>query len=244
MRCAGSQNSEISIIDRVKATLAAPRDTRPCVTLTYAQSLDGCIAANPGAPTDISGDATRKMSHRLRALHDAILVGINTVLVDDPQLTVRLVDGWSPRPIIVDSMLRTPPHARVLTESKTSPLLVTTERACPERAEKLTEAGAEILRIPSTPEGLVDLRALMQILPKHGVQSVLVEGGAHIITSVFTEYLADQVVVTIAPRILGGVPSVRPLRALNEATRPRLAAVCYEVNEPDLVLHGELARPT
>ena len=242
MRRVSSHAEDSSILDRVQAILAAS-STRPCVTLTYAQSLDGCIAANAGTATEISGPRARKMSHRLRAIHDAILVGINTVLVDDPQLTVRLVEGWNPRPIIVDSLLRTPTHARVLKASRTRPLLATTERACPERAERLTEAGAEILRIPSTPQGLVDLRALMQILTDQGVRSVMVEGGAHIITSVLTEHLADQVVVTIAPRILGGVRSVRPLGALDEATRPRFAAVHYEASETDVVMHGELVQP-
>ena len=85
---------------------------RPFVSLSYAQSLDGSLAAKPGAPTRLSGTQANELTHRLRAAHDAILVGIGTILADDPQLTVRGVPGLQPRPVVLDSRLRTPPHSQ------------------------------------------------------------------------------------------------------------------------------------
>src|SRR5512143_1701471 len=87
---------------------------RPLVSLCYAQSLDGCIAAERGRPTQLSGPETKQITHRLRALHDGILVGIGTVLADDPHLTVRHARGENPQPVVLDSRLRTPVEARLI----------------------------------------------------------------------------------------------------------------------------------
>src|SRR4030095_2122097 len=91
----------MAVIDRVRCSDASMR--WPCVTLSYAQSLDGSIAGCTGEPLGISGGPALDFTHRLRAMHDAILVGVNTVLTDDPRLTVRRVEGPNPRPIVVDS---------------------------------------------------------------------------------------------------------------------------------------------
>ncbi len=101
---------------------------RPYVTLSYAQSLDGSITARRGEPLAISGPESLEMTHRLRAEHDAILVGIGTLLADDPRLSVRLVAGADPQPIIVDSRLRFPLNARILLDGR-SPWIATTEEA-------------------------------------------------------------------------------------------------------------------
>ena len=96
-----------------RATTHRLQTGRPLVSLSYAQSLDGSLAARRGSPLLLSGKASMQLTHRLRASHDAILVGIGTILADDPQLTVRLVQGPQPQPVILDSHLRLPPNARV-----------------------------------------------------------------------------------------------------------------------------------
>jgi 3,4-dihydroxy 2-butanone 4-phosphate synthase/GTP cyclohydrolase II len=105
---------------------------RPRVTLTYAQSLDGSIAARSGRPLPLSGTESRHYTHQLRAAHDAILVGIGTVLNDDPRLNVRLASGAAPRPIVLDSELRCPIDARCLEVSR-RPIVITTDRAAADR---------------------------------------------------------------------------------------------------------------
>ncbi len=115
----GAQAQETRVMDRVKTALAAAsehrqRTGRPLVTLSYAQSLDGSIADRPGRPLSLSGSQCMTLTHGLRASHDAILVGIGTVLADNPRLNVRLVTGESPQPVIVDSRLRFPPYANLL----------------------------------------------------------------------------------------------------------------------------------
>ena len=97
----------------------------PYVTLTYAQSLDGSIAATPGRPLSISGPVSMTLTHALRAAHDAILVGIGTILADNPQLTVRYLKGKDPQPVIVDSRLRCPLDARVLRHDPPVPVSYT-----------------------------------------------------------------------------------------------------------------------
>lgn len=127
------------------------RPWRPAVTLAYAQSLDGCIAAARGTPTRLSGAESMRLTHELRARHDAILIGVNTVLADNPQLSTRLVPGPSPRPVVLDSRLRTPPSARLLRDTDGGPrgaiIVCDLEEAESERAESLRAAGALILPV-------------------------------------------------------------------------------------------------
>jgi 3,4-dihydroxy 2-butanone 4-phosphate synthase/GTP cyclohydrolase II len=147
------------------------------VTLAFAQSLDGCITACQGSSTAISGDQSFLMTHQLRAMHDAILVGINTVLVDDPQLTVRYADGENPIPVVLDSCLRTPPTAKLLHQEKQQAIIVTLQDASKEREEKLFEAGARVIRMPEAPAGGIQLTDLFSWLRKQNVNT-LISGAA------------------------------------------------------------------
>ena len=187
-----------------------PRNGRPYITLTYAQSLDGSIALQRGQPTLISGPEAMQLTHRLRAQHDAILVGIGTILSDDPSLTLRLVAGEQPQPVIIDSHLKCPLDARVFDHPK-RPLFVTTTQADRGKQQQVVSRGASVFIVHSTPAGLVDLQAAMTELNGTGIQSVMVEGGAQIITSFLTAALVDSMVVTIAPRLLGGLNAVSHL---------------------------------
>jgi diaminohydroxyphosphoribosylaminopyrimidine deaminase/5-amino-6-(5-phosphoribosylamino)uracil reductase len=174
----------------------------PFVTVKFAQSLDGRIATATGDSQWISSQSSLRFAHKLRREHDAIMVGIGTVLRDDPRLTVRLVNGRNPLRVIVDSRLRLPLSARVLAEGAARHTLVAaTEMAEPERVRELERLGAEVLRLPANFG--VDLAGLLAELGRRHISSVLVEGGARIVTSLLAARLVNRLVVAVAPKIIG-----------------------------------------
>lgn len=213
------------------------RHGRPLVTLTYAQSLDGSIAARPGHPLALSGPLSQTFTHRLRAAHDAILVGIGTVLADNPRLNVRLVPGRHPQPVVLDSRLRFPSYARLLKDGA-SPWIVTATHADPARQEELEEQGALILRLPVASGGGIDLPSLMTALADRGIASLMVEGGAQVITSFISSRLVDQVIVTIAPVLVGGMRVLEYSPAGLSGPFPRLTQVSFHQVGEDLVVWG------
>jgi len=228
----------MAVIDRVHQTDAATR--WPCVTLSYAQSLDGSIAGCSGETLGISGGPALDFTHRMRAMHDAILVGVNTILVDDPLLTVRRCAGRNPRPIIVDTHLRTPLDSRLVQRRDAATIIATTVGACTEKAARLAASGAEVWFLPKNASGRVELPALFARLGTEGIGSVMVEGGASIITSVLSADLADQLVITVAPCLVGGVRAVGALDGASMA-RPGLVRVRYARAGDDLLVHSEFA---
>jgi GTP cyclohydrolase II len=179
----------------------APRPDRPYVVLKYAQTLDGRIATGSGDSKWISGEEERALSHALRAACDAVLVGVGTVLRDDCRLNVRMVPGASPLRVVLDSTLRTPSTAQVF-DGDAPTVFLTTERAAEDDRKRVREAGAGIRVLPAG-RGGVDLPAALRQLRDEGVRSVLVEGGAQVITSMLGAGLADRIVVGTAPRIIG-----------------------------------------
>ncbi|MGA8571032.1 MAG: dihydrofolate reductase family protein [Desulfobaccales bacterium] len=238
----GTPASATGILVRVRAALkSAPehrkRTGRPLVTLSYAQSLDGSIAARPGHPLTLSGPQSLVLTHSLRSFHDAILVGIGTVLADNPHLNVRLVRGRNPQPVIVDSRLRFPPYADLLGKGRT-PWIVANEGADPDRRQALEAAGARIFCLPSS-NGWVDLEALLKRLGEMEVNSLLVEGGAQVITSFLAARLVDRVIVTIAPLLVGGLRVGDGMGPANCRCFPRLGNLTYQRLGEDLVLMGE-----
>lgn len=183
---------------------AQAHSDRPFVTLTFAQSIDGSISAAPGEKTTLSGDASMRMTHTLRTLHDAILVGIGTVLADDPQLTVREVDGPDPQPIVVDTHLRTPPESKVLA-ADLKPWIACAPVTDPKRRSKLEALGAQIIPTPPNDGIGLNLGALAQALRSRGVERLMVEGGARIIHSFLQADLVDLIVITLVPRLMDGL---------------------------------------
>ena len=178
----------------------------PFVIAKFAMSLDGKIATKSGDSKWISGQEARRQVHSLRHIVDAIMVGVNTVLADDPQLTAREVEGGArrqPLRVIVDSYGRTPPQAQALKGPGTT-LVATTGALRPGRDGALKEVGAELLTLPEA-EGMVDLAELMKALGQRQIASVLVEGGGALLGSLFDLGLVDKVVAFIAPVIIGGV---------------------------------------
>jgi len=232
----------IPILEQVYGVLESAaahrrRTGRPLVTLSYAQSLDGSIADRPGRPLALSGEASMVLTHGLRAAHEAILVGIGTVLADNPRLNVRLAAGKDPQPIVVDSRLRFPSYANLLRNGRT-PWIATNEAADPERQEALEAAGAKVLRLAGS-NGWVDLADLLQYLGSLGINSLMVEGGAQIITSFLASRLVDQVILTIAPLLVGGLRVVDHLGRSSSRSFPRLRHLSYQQLGEDLVLRGE-----
>ncbi|WP_369133939.1 RibD family protein [Modestobacter sp. I12A-02662] len=183
---------------------------RPHVVLKYAQTLDGRIATRTGDARWISGAAERSLSHAMRACCDAVLVGAGTLLHDDPQLTVRMVPGASPVRVVLDSALRTPLTAKVLSDDAATVVLCRPD-ADPVRRGALEAAGAAVRDVPGGPDGLRIDEAL-RLLRSMGIASLLVEGGSRVITSLLRAAVVDRVVVSLSPTIIGaGVEAVGPL---------------------------------
>jgi diaminohydroxyphosphoribosylaminopyrimidine deaminase/5-amino-6-(5-phosphoribosylamino)uracil reductase len=179
----------------------------PWVTARFGASLDGKIATATGESRWITSEAARLESHRLRQEHDAILVGAGTVIADDPELTNRLPEAVrQPLRVVLDSTLRIPPAAKVLSGLETSPtLVVTTAQAKQEALADLRRTGAEVLVVDAAgPEQRVDLKQLLQLLGDRGILSVLVEGGAEVNGDLFDNHLVDGVVAFLAPLVIGG----------------------------------------
>jgi len=216
----------------------ARRHGRPFVTLSYAQSLDGSVAETYGEKSSLSCETSMRLTHALRADHDAILIGIGTVLVDDPRLTVRHVLGRSPRPVIFDSHLRFPITSRLLVDNPFPPVIVCTEGADRLRGGRLEKAGAAVVRVMSGDDGRVDIPAALAALAGRGIGSLMVEGGSRIIGSFLTGGHVDRVVLTIAPLFLGGLPSIGGMEQVAADRLPRLRQVSWMLLGRDIVITG------
>jgi diaminohydroxyphosphoribosylaminopyrimidine deaminase/5-amino-6-(5-phosphoribosylamino)uracil reductase len=203
-----------------RAWLTWVREGRPWLTLKAAATLDGKVATWRGESKWITGEAARREGHRLRDAHDACMVGVGTVLADDPRLTVRGVRGSrDPVRVVVDSRLRTPPGAKVLGRGR---VIVAATRAAPRAREaRLVAAGAEVWRLPG--RGAVDLAALAARLAKAGITSVLVEGGPTLHGALLDAGLVDEVDLFLAPLVLGGAGRKSGLSWIAGAGADRLA---------------------
>lgn len=195
----------------------------PFITVKYAQTLDGRIATSTGNSQWISSEASLKYAHQLRAEHDAIMVGRRTVDRDNPELTVRLVRGRNPLRIVVDSGLRVSKKSKLLRHTEHAATLVATaQRPSDRRFKTFSSSAADVISVKADKRGNVDLKCLFKILAKRGISSVLIEGGAQIITSVLKNNMADRLVTVIAPKIIGqGIEAVGDLgiKHLNEAKK-------------------------
>ena len=187
----------------------------PFVTAKFAMSLDGKIATRTGDSKWITGEEARRYVHELRAASDAIMVGVNTVIADDPQLTARDDSGRprerQPLRVLVDSTGRTPPESRLLTEPGRT--LLVSAGVDDATRHRLTSAGAEVVSIPSE-DGTVDLGTLLECLGQRQATSVLVEGGGTLLGSFFDRGLVDKVVAFVAPTIVGGAEAPSPVAGL------------------------------
>ena len=222
------------------------RIVRPAITVSYAQTLDGRLATLDGGSQWISAPDSLCFSHELRAGHDAIMVGAGTVARDDPRLTVRLAPGESPLRVVVDSSLRIPMDAAVLARGAASgTVLAVNGRAPEDRCRQAESLGATVLRLPPEPGGGVDLPALLLGLDDIGVGSVMVEGGAALITSLLRGRLVDRLAVCVAPKILGsGIEAVGDLGIRDLSESISLAEAAFTPCGGDLLLTARVEYPT
>jgi diaminohydroxyphosphoribosylaminopyrimidine deaminase/5-amino-6-(5-phosphoribosylamino)uracil reductase len=191
------------------------RDKRPHVILKLAVSADDKIGAAGHKPVAITGEAAKNRVHLLRAQSDAVLVGIGTVLADDPLLTCRLpgMEARSPVRVVLDRALRIPGTSRLVHSARQTPLWVmTSETAEAAAAMKLGAAGAQVIRVAATGAGL-DIKAVMRSLAEKGITRLMVEGGARVASSFVAADLADEIWLLRGPQTIGtgGVPALDAL---------------------------------
>ncbi|MGD2099832.1 MAG: dihydrofolate reductase family protein [Desulfobacterales bacterium] len=181
------------------------RYDRPFITVSYAQSIDGSIASRNNEPLKLSGPQSWKLTHQIRAACDSILIGIGTVLADDPHLSVRRVDGKNPQPIILDTHLRTPLSAKCVRREDVNAWLINGKTNCSAKRLALEKMGTNPMICATGSDDRIDLFALMDLLTAKRINSIMVEGGARVITSFVKAKLVDQLIITIAPKLLGGL---------------------------------------
>lgn len=219
-------------------------EQRPWVHAKWAMSLDGRIATRTSDSKWISGEASRTRAHELRGRCDAIIVGLGTVLADDPLLTARPAGPRIATRIVLDSLARTPVNAQLVRTAGHSPvIIVCSQVAPPERVAALSDRGVEVLRISS--EGSSPRPSLRRLLDELGQRKkthVLLEGGAGLLGTAFDEHLVDECHVFIAPRVIGGAHALSPIGGLGaEMMRDvlTLPKVEWEQLGPDLYLRGD-----
>ena len=210
---------------------------RPFVTLKLAQSLDGRVALADGRSRWISSEPARDLVHHLRSESDAVLIGIGTALIDDPQLTVRRVAGRSPRRIVLDHALRLPSSAKLL--SPEAPTWILTGSDAPAaRRTTLTELGARVLTLERGRSGHLDLEAALALLAREGIANLLVEGGPRLITGLIQAKLWDRLLLFVAPKLLGGdaLAWLGPLRLGQVAESSDIEIVRSRRVGPDILI--------
>jgi diaminohydroxyphosphoribosylaminopyrimidine deaminase/5-amino-6-(5-phosphoribosylamino)uracil reductase len=217
-------------------------EKEPFVILKVAATLDGKIATRQGDSKWISGEASKRFVHRLRDQVDGVLVGIGTILKDDPQLTARIRGGRDPYRIVLDSQLRIPEEAKVIGISPSKVIIATTELAPRDKTEKLEKRGIRILILDSQ-EGKINLKSCLCKLGEIGMMSLLVEGGSQVNGSFLDEGLIDKLLLFLAPKLMGdpqalgifggkGACSLEEAVSLREMKRRRIGE--------DILLEGYL----
>jgi diaminohydroxyphosphoribosylaminopyrimidine deaminase/5-amino-6-(5-phosphoribosylamino)uracil reductase len=213
----------------------------PLVTLKLAASLDGRIATVTGESRWITSEASRRFVHRLRSEHDAILVGAETVIQDDPELTCRLRGGHNPLRVILDGRLRVPLRARVLTNTGSAATLVVTGRgAAGARIRQIEAMGAGVLSLPAN-AGQLSIVRVLRALARRNVMSVLIEGGATVAALALRARSVDRLLIFYAPKLIGGDgrPMLGPLGVRHLRHAPRLGTLRVKRFATDVLVATE-----
>ncbi len=218
-------------------TASFASESRPFITLAYAKSWDGSLTTHSGETLCISGDESMQITPQLRSLHDGILIGIGTLLSDDPQLTVREWSGPNPQPIVLDSQLRTPANAKLCSHPDRQCWVLTANADAQSSGENV-----KVLNVPSDDAGSqhAPLEASMQLLRERGIKSLMVEGGAEVITAFLQARLVDALVLTVAPKLVGGYKAVGDLQLGNANTVLDLNPLHFGQAGRDLIVWGEI----
>jgi len=212
----------------------------PKVTIKFAQTLDGKIATIKNESRWISGKKSLVFAHKLRSQNQAILVGIGTIRKDDPHLTIRMVKGENPQKIILDSKLSIGLNFKVLKKYPQKTIIATTNQAPLKKIKKLEKLGAKVLVVKRAKRG-VDLYDLLKKLKKQKINSILVEGGAEVITSFLKKMLFNRIIIVIAPKVFGKGKNNIDQREIKRAFKPFLFSSrrIYKL-ENDVIFDGIL----
>lgn len=214
----------------------------PFVTLKIAQTLDGKIADYRGNSRWISNSETLKRVHELRSRYDAILVGANTVRKDNPELTVRLVKGRNPIRVVLDGNLSVSKKSKIFSTAKENPtLLFTSKKGYLKNLNKvifLKKIGVKIFVIKSK-SNIISLTTVLKILAKNQIASLLVEGGSEVLAQFIKNHLADKIILTVAPKILGnGIPAINDSIKFPISNPFELENVTYQQYGTDIMIEG------
>lgn len=209
-----------SAAERAALAIYAPlarRDMGPVTIGQIGQSLDGRVATVAGDARDISGPDGLKHLHRLRAISDAVVIGVRTALQDSPRLTVRLCDGHNPARVVIDPRGRLPNDAQIFADDGARRIVL-------QHGDTARPNGVEVIRLPAAAEGSMSPRHILRALQGTGLNTVLIEGGGITVSRFFQSGLLTRLHVAVAPLLIGGGPqgfhTPNPVAQLSDATRP------------------------
>ncbi|MBW2988875.1 bifunctional diaminohydroxyphosphoribosylaminopyrimidine deaminase/5-amino-6-(5-phosphoribosylamino)uracil reductase RibD [Candidatus Woesearchaeota archaeon] len=216
------------------------RKKRPFVVVKAAMSLDGQIATRTGDSKYITGREARKLVHELRSSYDAVMVGSNTVIKDNPLLDVRLVKGRNPVKIVVDTKLKTPISSRIVSNDPSKLIIATSSSAPKSKIRRFMQKGAYVL-VVGTKGGKIDLKELMKELGKREICSILVEGGAELNAEAIKSGIADKVLFFISPQFIGSGLSALGNLGIDKVDRSiKLKSLDYRKVGRDILIEGYL----
>lgn len=218
---------------------------RPYVAIKAAQSLDGKIATFTGNSKWITDANTRRLAHKLRSRADAVLVGLNTIIKDDPLLNVRLCKTKKqPMRIVLDSKLKIPIKSRIIQDKSSRLIIATTRYAAKKRIEQLQKAGVDVF-VCKSDNGRVEVGTLLRYLAERDISYLLVEGGGSVIASFLNKRLVDEAFFYISPKIIGGrnaPTSVEGVGVESVNSAIKLNNVALKKINQDILLHGYVHR--
>ncbi|MDE1769876.1 MAG: 2,5-diamino-6-(ribosylamino)-4(3H)-pyrimidinone 5'-phosphate reductase [Thaumarchaeota archaeon] len=208
--------------------------SRPYVILSAAMSIDGKIASRTGR-SNLSSKKDLVRVHKLRKMADAILVGKNTINVDNPLLTVRYVKGKNPIRIILDSKGSLSPKSKVIETAKKIPTILVVSENASSKVERFAAKGVQVIRCG---KNKIDLKKLLAILGKKGIKKIVVEGGGNTNWYFFKEKLVDEIAITITPYVLGGTTAISLVEGIGFGEIPKSFKLKnIEKRQNEIVLH-------
>ena len=216
---------------------------KPFVVLKAAMTLDGKIATATGQSKWITNETSRAYGYKLRDIYDGIMVGINTVIEDNPMLTARVDGGKNPIRIVVDSSLRIDINANVVQDKSAKTIVATTDKANKDKILKLQAQDVDVIVVDKDENDKVDIEKLLDILGQQNICSILVEGGATLSGSFVAKKLVDKVYFFIAPKIIGGKEAKTPVAGtgiLNLQEALALKDIQIEKLEEDILIIGRV----
>ncbi|MBM6747818.1 bifunctional diaminohydroxyphosphoribosylaminopyrimidine deaminase/5-amino-6-(5-phosphoribosylamino)uracil reductase RibD [Megamonas rupellensis] len=216
---------------------------KPFVVLKAAMTLDGKIATATGQSKWITNETSRAYGYKLRDIYDGIMVGINTVIEDNPMLTARVDGGKNPIRIVVDSSLRIDINANVVQDKSAKTIIATTDKADKDKILKLQAQDVDVIVVDKDKNDKVDIEKLLDILGQQNICSILVEGGATLSGSFVAKKLVDKVYFFIAPKIIGGKEAKTPVAGtgiLNLQEALALKDIQIEKLEEDILIIGRV----